>query len=248
MPCYSFFNEDFGEHALKTYECMSNDTRIDAAIKKLVIINGWQDYEKLIRGAVLIAGLLHDIGKGITYYQRGTLCRFRCHDFVGSTIMYFITQSIKNLGLPNDVMVFIWKVLMGLPLLHHYLHRDWLTYKECDEIEKIEKIQLSEDCTVAIREILDKVMDRERDAMQLINALNKSLANIGIISKYDMVFTQVLYNAFNDVPSSDKHGNYPDLKILSDTEFTKKYKWFFEVATAVLNECDNKAAEGRSRC
>ncbi|GAB6946841.1 hypothetical protein JCM16161A_09710 [Vulcanisaeta sp. JCM 16161] len=240
MGCYSFYNEDFKEHALNVYKCVKNDARLPIITRKFSLIMNASNIEKMIKDLILISALFHDLGKAIKYYQEGDLRRFPGHDFVGALIMKEAITYISNKCSStstiynNDYMKYIIEyILISGSLFHLYLHRGkeegWKIYG-MEEIRE-DGLEISKEC---IHSILDTLNSFKGQASKESKALIECIAEAFESGKVNEYLKQYWRTDLKNID-----GYYKEINKV------KEYGWFFESVTAMINECDDEAARKR---
>ncbi|MGC8543771.1 MAG: HD domain-containing protein [Vulcanisaeta sp.] len=240
MGCYSFYNEDFKEHALIVYECVKNDNRLPIIVRKFSSIINVSDIEGLVNDLILLTALLHDVGKVIKRYQDGDLKSFTHHDFVGALIMKEIIEYMNsrrcNLAsiVNDDMRRIVESILITGPLFHLYLHRgkeeSWRAYDIEEEIGK-GGLEIPSECVRSILDTLNSFKEQvSKEGKALMECMAKAFES-GKVNEYLKQYWRI------DLHSIAKYYN--------EINNAKEYGWFFEGITAMINECDDEAARRR---
>ncbi|ADN51063.1 hypothetical protein [Vulcanisaeta distributa] len=251
MPCYSFINEDFKDHARRVYECVKKDGRMPVLTRKfMLIVNSIEKesvnnlkYDEFINDVILIGATLHDIGKAIAHYQNGDLRSFKGHDFIGALIMYeayralkesnCAIQAIKLRGIDDLIQL----LLIVPSLFHLYLHRGKEESWKIQDIKyniSIPNIKITNDCISAVIDVLNLVKDNA--SSEIGRNLTDCIINVFI--KGSKVNDYLVKYGLHDLENTIN-------MYYSRFNTTRGYNWFFESIIAIVNECDSEAAKSR---
>jgi len=235
MTCWAYYPgpgevgrapEEFYMHSVGVVEYLFNDLwRITrAVVRKVSRMLGVS--EDLASDAVLLVGLLHDLGKTCVCYQERPWDGFTGHWLFSAGIVFNIITSPKYPVFNMDVggMPVTLTGLFVLPtLLHHYAQTDLLTRVWGANVGGV---QVHNDCVGVLKSLLDYGLARVRSPIGrgILNDLHADLGD-GVLSALPIpgwVFNIITSKSYNHV------------KIAS------------MVITGLLNEADGTVA-GRNR-
>ena len=161
MTCYAYYPnsikdkekpEEFSRHSIDVVEYMFKDlaSLTNAVINTISVRLGVS--RDLVHDAVLLAGLLHDLGKVDKQYQEKPNHGFSNHEVLSTT-------AIRNIAfklIKKDSTEGLFLDLLTLPiLLHHYVQAD--PYKHIHYIISIkkERIDVYKDCIDQLNEVIN---------------------------------------------------------------------------------------------
>jgi len=156
MTCYAYYpmkdkekSEEFDRHSIGVVEYMFKDlaSLTNVVITTISVRLGVS--RDLVHDAILLAGLLHDLGKVDKQYQEMPSHGFKGHEVLSAT-------AIRNIAfklIKKDSTENLFLDLLTFPiLLHHYAQAD--PYKHIKNMKK-EKIDVYKDCINQLNEVIN---------------------------------------------------------------------------------------------
>jgi CRISPR/Cas system-associated endonuclease Cas3-HD len=206
VTCWAYYPEEQGEgvpeefarHSIGVVEYLFNDLWYITApvIRKVSKTLGVS--EGLVSDAVLLSGLLHDLGKTCSCYQEKPWEGFSGHWLLSASIVFNIIRSTGYDAFGDK------KLLTGLfvlpILLHHYAQSDLL-----GRINKtsVVRVQVYNDCVGVLKNLVSYGLARVRSPIgrSLLNDLHADLGD-GVLNALPIpgwVFNTITSKAFNHV-------------------------------------------------
>ena len=185
MTCWAYYPgpdevgrapEEFLRHSIGVVEYMINDLwRITApVIRKVSAMLGAS--EDLVSDAVLLAGLLHDLGKACECYQEKPWEGFSGHWLLSASIVFNIITNPKfDVGGGEDVPITLVSLFVLPILLHHYAQTDLLSRVWSTNVGGV---QVYNDCVGALESLVGYGLGRVRSAIGE-SILNDLLSDLG---------------------------------------------------------------------
>jgi CRISPR/Cas system-associated endonuclease Cas3-HD len=157
--------EELLRHSIGVVEYMFNDLwRITApVIRKASAMLGVS--EGLVGDAVLLAGLLHDLGKACACYQEKPWEGFSGHWLLSAGIVYNIITNPKysvDTGMGEDEPITLVSLFVLPILLHHYAQTDLLSSVWSTNVGRV---QVHNDCVGALENMVDYGLGRAKSTI-----------------------------------------------------------------------------------
>jgi len=260
--CYAYKDsekeEDLIEHLITTANICSERWELKAlALKTSKLLN--IDVKK-VEEAVILASMLHDIGKAAEIYQSACSAN-KCVEFPGhyliSTFITHLTFNINNVNIgEEDIKKFladdinslgedkIYAMLVVLPVaLHHYHQvRGFRSYSTSESMTVLQFLENPKMCVECLKEVKN-MLSYERvgqSGRKLLEHLDAVLRNIEYYADKDVyrsskIFIQNFYNVMEE-----------DLKRFAEYPITLG-KILIESVYGLINLCDGFAASIKRR-
>ena len=183
MTCWAYYPgpdevgrapEELLRHSIGVVEYMFNNLRriTIPVIRKVSIILGVS--EDLVHDAVLLSGLLHDLGKVCACYQEKPWEGFSGHWLLSAGIVYnIITNPLLKTPVDTKMLthLFVYPIL-----LHHYAQTDLIMTMRRTIMDSI---RLHSDCTEPVRGLITYGLGRIRTGIgtDILNALLEDLSD-----------------------------------------------------------------------
>jgi hypothetical protein len=216
--------EEFLRHSVGVVEYMFNDLGhiTTPVIRKASRMLGVS--EGLVSDAVLLAGLLHDLGKVCTCYQEKPWEGFSGHWLLSAGVVFNIITSPKySVGAGEDEPITLVSLFVLPILLHHYAQTDLLSRVWSTNVGGV---RVYNDCVGALESLVGYGLARVR-----------STIGRGIL---DALLSDLGDNALTTQPLPGWVGN-----LLTSNLFNPR-RLVTMVIAGLLNEADGTVA-GRSR-
>jgi CRISPR/Cas system-associated endonuclease Cas3-HD len=170
VTCWAFYPkfgepgrvpEEFLRHSVGVVEYMFNNLAhvTTPVIRKASRMLGVS--EDLVSDAVLLSGLLHDLGKTCVCYQEKPWRGFSNHWLLSASIMFNIITNPKYpfFNVDKDKPVTLTSLFVLPILLHHYAQTDLLSRVWSTNVGRV---QVHNDCIVVLKSLVDYGLARVR--------------------------------------------------------------------------------------
>ena len=205
MTCWAYYPdpqeqgrkpEEFLRHSIDVVEYLFNDMRriTVPVIRKVSRILGIN--EDLAHDAVLLSGLLHDLGKTCVCYQEKPWEGFTGHWLLSAGIVFNIIRSAKYDAFGSRELL---TSLFTLPiLLHHYAQANLFTrYNLANTVQ----VKVFSDCIEPIRSLIDYGLGKARSPIgrEVLHDLLIDLGDgsLNVLQPPGWVFNTITGREFN---------------------------------------------------